>query len=82
MRVRAEAMTKRSIEITVMDVAPKTNIELVKQAMEKYGQVKRCKRMNLPAPYSKVIVSKAKIELVRNKQKLPNTILWHNSKRR
>ena len=73
-RVRAEAMTKRSIEITVMDVAPETDIELVKQAMEKYGQVKRCKKMNLPAPYSKVIVNKVKIELVPNEQKLPNII--------
>ena len=40
MRVRAEAMTKRMIKITVMDVAPETYIQLVKQAMKKYGQVK------------------------------------------
>ena len=46
-RVRAEAMTKIS-----MDVAPETDIELVGQAMGQYGEVKKCERMTLPADYS------------------------------
>ena len=47
-RVRAEPMTKRPITITVMDVAPETDKELVKKAMEKFGTVNRCKRMTMP----------------------------------
>ena len=50
--MRAKAMTRRSIVITVMHVAPETDIELVKQAMEleKYGQVKRCKKKTFQHP--------------------------------
>ena len=73
-RVRAEAMSKRSMEITVMDVDPESNKELVRRAMEKYGEVKRCERMNLPGRWSRVKVNKVKVELVRNKVKLPNII--------
>ena len=37
-RVRAEAMTKRSIDITVLDVDPESDKDLVMQAMGKYGE--------------------------------------------
>ena len=47
MQERAEAMIKRSMEITVMDQDPECKKELVKQAMELYGEVKRCERMTL-----------------------------------
>ena len=73
-RVRAEAMTRRSIVITVMDVAPETDKELVRRAMEKFGTVKRCERMTLPAPYNRVELNKMKVELVRNGEKMPNII--------
>jgi hypothetical protein len=73
-RVRAEAMTKRSLVITVMDVAPETDKELVRGAMEKFGTVKRCERMTLPAPYNRVEINKMKVELVRNSKKMPNII--------
>ena len=39
MRVRAEDMRKRLIEINVLDVDPESNTELVKKAMEKSGEV-------------------------------------------
>ena len=74
MRVRVEAVTKRSLEITVMDVDPETDTELVKRAMEKYGEVKRCERVYMSGIWSKVIVNKVKVELVRNKEELPNII--------
>ena len=73
-RVRAEAMSKRSMEITVMDVDPESDKELVRRAMEKYGEVRRCERMNLPGRWSRVKVNKVKVELVRNDVKLPNII--------
>ena len=58
MRVRAEAMRKRSIKITVLDVDPESNTEVVKKAMENYGEVKRCKRMTMSGIWSKVLVNK------------------------
>ena len=73
-RVRAEAMSKRSMEITLMDVDPESDKELVRQAMEKYGEVRRCERMILPGRWSKVKVNKVKVEIVRNGVKLPNII--------
>ena len=74
MRVRAKTMTKIFMEITVLDVAPETDIELVRQAMGQYGEVKKCERMTVPADYSKVVVNKVKVELVPNKNKLLNAI--------
>ena len=73
-RVRAEAMNKRSMEITVLDVDPESDTGLVKQAMEKYGEVNRCERMNLPGAWSRVKVNKMKVELVPNGAKIPNII--------
>ena len=73
-RVKAEAMANRSIVITVMDVAPETEQELVRRAMEKFGTMKRCERMTLPAPYNRVEINEMKVELVRNGEKLPNII--------
>ena len=73
-RVRAEAMTKISMEITLLDVAPETDMGLVRRTMEQFGEVKKCERMTLPAAYSKVVVNKVKVELVRNKETLPNVI--------
>ena len=37
-RVMAETMTKRSIEIIVLDVDLESNENLARQAMEKYGR--------------------------------------------
>ena len=73
-RVRAEAMTKKSLMITVMDVAPETDKGLVRGAMEKFGTVKRCERMTMPTPYNRVRINRMKVELVRNGEKLPNII--------
>ena len=73
-RVRAEAMNKRSMEITVLDVTPESDTGLAKQALEKYGEVKRCERMNLPGAWSRVKVNKVKVELVPNGAKIPNII--------
>ena len=73
-RVRAEAMTKRSIEIIVLDVDPESNENLVKQAMGKYGEVERCERMTMPGIWKKVIVNKVKVKMVRNEVRLPNII--------
>ena len=67
-------MTKRPLVITVIDVAPETDKELVRGAMEKFGTVKRCERMTLPAPYNRVQINKMKVELVRNNEKMPNII--------
>ena len=73
-RLRAQAINKRSIKIIVLDVAPESNTELVKQALEKYGQVKRCERMNLPGAWSRVKVNNGKVELVPKGAKIPNSI--------
>ena len=59
-RVRAEPMTKRPLTITVMDVAPETDKELVKRAMEKFGTVRRCERMTMPTPYNRVRINRMK----------------------
>ena len=74
MKVQAQAMTKMSIVITVMDMAPETDKELVGRGMEKFGTVKRCERMTLPALYNMVEINKMKAELVRNGEKMPNII--------
>ena len=73
-RVRAEAMTKRSNMITVLDVDPESDKNLVMQAMAKYGEVKKCKRMTMPGIWKKVIINKVKVELGRNEVRLPNII--------
>jgi hypothetical protein len=73
-RVRAESMAEASMEITVLDVAPETDLGLVRRTMERYGEVRKCERMTLPAAYRKVEVNKVKVELVRNKERLPNII--------
>ena len=77
-RVRAYSMDEVVLEIIVMDVAPETDEELVKRTLEKYGRVKRCERMTLPAGrsnrWAKTKVGKVKVELVRNSEELPNII--------
>ena len=73
-RVRVEAMTRNSIEIIVLDVDPESDENLVRQAMEKYGEVKRCQRMRMSGIWNKVVVNKVKVELVRNEVRLPNII--------
>ena len=73
-RVRAQSMEELSIEITVLDVAPETSLTLVEEVMGKFGEVKRCVRMRLPEPYNHVQVNKVKVEMVRNKETMPNII--------
>jgi hypothetical protein len=74
-RVRASSMDETIMEIVVLDVAPETDEELVRQALEKYGKVKRCERMRLQGGrFSKVKVNKVKVEMVRNQEVLPNVI--------
>ena len=73
-RVRVETMTRRSMEIIVLDVDPESDEDLVRQAMEKYGDVKRCERMRMSGIFHKVVVNKVKVEIVRNEVKLPNII--------
>ena len=74
-RVRAESMAETSMMITVMDVAPETDVALVQQAMERYGKVKRIERMRMPGgDYGKVELNKVKVELVRNQEELPTII--------
>lgn len=46
-RARAHAVDKITMEIMVLDVAPETGEDLVRQALEKYGRVKRCGRLRL-----------------------------------
>jgi hypothetical protein len=73
-RVRVEAMTRRPMEITVLDVDPESDEDLVRRAMEKYGEVKRCERMRMKGIFHRVVVNKVKVELVRNEERLPNII--------
>ena len=73
-RVRVETMMRRSMEIIVLDVDPESDKDLVRQAMEKYGDVKRCERMRMSGIFHKVVVNKVKVEIVRNEVKLPNII--------
>jgi hypothetical protein len=35
------------MDIIVLDVDPESDEDLVRQAMEKYGEVKRCERMRM-----------------------------------
>ena len=72
--VRVESMTRRSMEIIVLDVDPESDENLVRLAMEKYGEVKRCERMRMSGIFHRVVVNKVKVELVRNEKKLPNII--------
>ena len=73
-----EVKTRRSLEITVMDVKLHTDTELVKRVMEKYGEVRRCEWVTMHrgpwTNYDPVKVNQVKVELVRNKEKLPNII--------
>ena len=54
-RVRVEVMTRRSMDIIVLDVDPESDEDLVRQAMEKYGEVKRCERMRMSGIFHKVV---------------------------
>ena len=45
-RVRVFSMDEVVLEIVVMDVAPETDVELVKNTLEKYGRVKCCQRID------------------------------------
>ena len=73
-RVRVEARMGRSMDIIVLDVDPESNVNLVRQAMEKYGDVRRCERMKMSGKFHRVVVNKVKVELVRNEMRLPNII--------
>ena len=72
MRVRLETMMRRSMEIIVLDVDPESDENLVRQAMGKCGKVQRCERMRMSGIFHRVVVNKVKVELVRNKVRLPN----------
>ena len=67
-------MTRRSMEIIVLDVDPESDEDLARQAMDKYGDVRRCARMRMSGIFHKVVVNKVKVEIVRNEVKLPNII--------
>ena len=73
-RVRVETRMGRSMDIVVLDVDPESDVDLVRQAMEKYGQVRRCERMKMSGKFHRVVVNKVKVELVRNETRLPNII--------
>jgi hypothetical protein len=73
-QVRAQSMEELSIEITMLDLAPETSLTLVEELMGKFGEVMRCVRMRLLAPYNHVQVNKIKVEMVRNKDIMPNII--------
>ena len=73
-RVRVETRVGRSMDIVVLDVDPESDVDLVRQAMEKYGQVRRCERMKMSGKFHRVVVNKVKVELVRNETRLPNII--------
>ena len=73
-RVRVEARMGRSMDIIVLNVDPESNVNLVRQAMEKYGEVRRCERMKMSGRFHRVVVNKVKVELVRNETRLPNII--------
>ena len=63
------------LEIVVMDVAPETNVDLVRKTLERFGRVRRCERMRLSeGRFGKVLVNKVKVELIRNVEELPNII--------
>ena len=74
-RVKAFSMDEVSLEIVVMDVAPETDVSLVRRTLEKFGRVKRCERMRLSeGRFGRVMINKVKVELVRNTVELPNII--------